>query len=108
MAWRLGWADDARSTSGNGVAKQCAARKPETMCGEHLLVGGIESRARERAQIHREQIVPKARYGDLARVFTARLAGPLDDRDIPSLRKDSGLVDAPGRGLVGAKGNSPF
>jgi hypothetical protein len=80
------------------------------MCGEHLLVGGIEWRARERAQIHREQIVPKARYGDLARVFTAPPASPARSTTATFrlLRKDSGLVDAPGRGLVGATGISPF
>src|SRR5262249_46802139 len=110
LAWlgAVGWADDARSTSGNGVAKQCAARKPETMCGEHLLVGGIEWRARERAQIHREQIVPKARYGDLARVFTARLAGPLDDRDIPSLTEGQRAGRRAGQRAGRGEGQFPF
>jgi hypothetical protein len=27
---------------------------------------------------------------------------------VPLLRKGGGLVDAPGRGLVGVKGNSPY
>jgi hypothetical protein len=56
------------------------------MRDERLLVGGKKWRARERAQIRREEIMPKPRQGALARLHRpARLVGPLDDRDLPAL-----------------------
>src|SRR5215813_2994961 len=36
------------------------------------------------------------------------ISPPGPQRGVPSLRKGGGLVDAPGRGLVGAKGEYPF
>ena len=80
---------DAEPGSVGKGGGECIARRREgeAVARQRRAIGGDEGRAGEQAEVHREQIVPKARQRRLARLHRAARDGvALENADLPALR----------------------
>ena len=71
-------AEDARETVGGG-------REREALRHEFVFIGGEERRSCKKRQVHRAEVMPEARQGDLAGLHRAAgFARLFDHRDGPA------------------------